>query len=272
MLPRLKGFWFPGVALLTAVGIWFLFSTPTPPTEITAQSPVDQTPSPTVTPIVSGPTDTSPTPPPPTLTPAATATRPPAPTPTPTPNPSPTPARPKLYEAVAIEEWPSWCVKPGNDGRPSVPLLPLEAEDFCFNPSSSRVVANVAIEWGVRVDNGSALLLFGQNNTFYRIELQPDEGTITIQAVRDFVRNSEQSLGTIHSAAIHTEADALNTVILARLEPTITLSVNGETVTEFSDILLGDHTPVKVGIGAATDGDDGAIVYLEALNVYVPVK
>ena len=187
-----------------------------------------------------------------------------------TPSPAPTAGWHKLYEANMIETWPAWCVKPDDHGQASVPLLPLEVEDFCFNQSSSHVVANIAVEWRVRVNHGSALLLFGQNNRFYRIELQPDERTITVREVSDFVRGNERILETIRSAAIHPKAGAKNTVMLVRREQTLTLTVNGEMVTEFPDALFGDHAPLAAGIGAATEGDDGATLYLESLSMYVP--
>ncbi len=145
-------------------------------------------------------------------------------------------------------------------------------EDFCFNQASSRVLANFAIEWTVRIETGSALLMFGQNNTFYRLEVRPGEGALAVREVRDFVRGKAQDLGDIQAPTLRPTPGDLNTIKIARLGSTITLSVNEEPVKIFPDTLFGDHTPIMVGLGAEVKGEEGALVYLEALNVYVPAR
>lgn len=206
------------------------------------------------------------------VVPAAThtPTLTPSPAPTATPAPTPTAAWAKLLDATSVQAWPNWCVTSGANGKPAVKLLPLQVENFCFNEASTRVLANFAIEWTVRIKNGSALLLFGENNRFYQISITPGQRQINLQKVENFAGGRRQDLGTIPLTALNLDDGAANTIRITRLDSTLTVWVNGKQVRQFTDTLFGDHTPVAVGVGAATHTETGATVYLDILNVYVP--
>ncbi len=277
MFTKSKGLLFLGSIVLIGLLIGLVFFNSTSPTNLTSQaasptpSPTATLPRPTLSQFLLNENSARPTNlPSPTLTPTLTKT--PIPTPTATATPTPTTMWRKIGNAGTIDGWPTWCVKAGDNGQASVQLFPAEVENICFNEASTQILASFAIEWTVRVDSGSALLVYGQNNIFYKIIVRPAEGTLALHEVHNFVSDDWQNLGELFPLTIRTEEGAFNTVRITRFDSTTTLSLNGDHVKEFHDNLFGDHTPIKVGFGAIADENNGAVVYLKALNIYTLVK